>query len=214
MWSVGSRHLLSRLCLKPVAASPMAMADLPPWPWPFIVKANHGCGQFVVVRNAQDWQRALHEAPGWLAAPYGIWLDEWHYTQARRLILVEPFVGPAKDLPVDYKVYVFNDVARCVQVHVDRDRRHCWAQYDREWCPISAGPKHDMPRPTSLRAMLGAAEAIAQGRDHLRVDFYEVDGRLLFGETCLFPGSGLDPFHPQELDTVLGGYWSDAHLRP
>ena len=40
-----------------------------PWPMPFIVKANHGCNQFVVVRNDSDWQTALRSAPGWLSKP-------------------------------------------------------------------------------------------------------------------------------------------------
>ncbi len=71
---------------------------------PFIVKANHGCNQFMVVRNDADWQTALRLAPGWLWEPYGRWLDEWHYTQARRTLLVEPFIGTADSLPLDYKV--------------------------------------------------------------------------------------------------------------
>ena len=58
--------------------------------------------------------------------------------------------------------------------------------------------------------MLAAAEALAAGHDFLRVDFYEIDGRLWFGEFCLFPGSGLDPFDPVALDDQLGDLWSAA----
>lgn len=187
------------------------LPSLPPWPLPVIVKANHGCGQFVVVRDAADWQRALRVAPAWLAKPYGEWLDEWHYTQARRLLLVEPFIGPAHALPVDYKIYVFGGVARCIQVHLDRASRHRWTQYDRQWRRLSASAgDDDVAPPRSLATMLRAAESIAAGRDHLRVDFYEMDGQPLFGEACLFPGSGLDPFHPAELDAQLGAYWSNS----
>ena len=180
----------------------------PPGPMPFIVKANHGCGQFVVVRNAADWEHAQRVAPGWLARPYGLWLDEWHYTQARRMLLAEPFIGPADALPIDYKVYVFNGIARCIQVHMGRASDHIWMQFDRDWTLLStsAAPVA-IAQPVSLKAMLLAAEAIGAGRDHLRVDFYEVAGEPRFGEVCLFPGSGLDPFHPTSLDTLLGGYW-------
>ena len=55
--------------------------------------------------------------------------------------------------------------------------------------------------------MLAAAESLAAGFDALRVDFYEIGGRMLFGEFCLFPGSGLDPFDPPELDLKLGALW-------
>lgn len=188
-----------------------SLPTLPPWPLPFIIKANHGCGQFVVVRCAADWQRAKCQAPGWLARPYGFWLDEWHYTQARRLLLVEPFIGPDDALPIDYKIYVFGGVARCIQVHLDRASRHRWIQYDRNWRPLSIGSDGEcIAPPSSLAAMLRAAECIGARRDHLRVDFYEIDGKPLFGETCLFPGSGLDRFQPASLDTVLGSYWSDS----
>jgi hypothetical protein len=58
--------------------------------------------------------------------------------------------------------------------------------------------------------MLNAAEKMAGSRDHLRVDFYEVNGRLWFGETCLFPGSGLDRFAPISLGKTFGDFWSVA----
>ncbi|WP_373476104.1 ATP-grasp fold amidoligase family protein [Sphingorhabdus sp.] len=186
-----------------------SLPSLPPWPLPFILKANHGCGQFVVVRCVADWQRAQREAPGWLARPYGYWLDEWHYTHARRLLLVEPFIGPDDALPIDYKIYVFDGVARCIQVHLGRASQHRWFQYDRDWHPLSTGAQQEcITPPVSLAEMLKAAECIAAGRDHLRVDFYEVGGRPMFGETCLFPGSGLDRFQPALLDKTLGDYWS------
>ena len=62
--------------------------------------------------------------------------------------------------------------------------------------------------PVTLAAMLTAAEAIAGDRDHLRVDFYGVGGKTWFGETCLFPGSGLDRFNPPELHLALGRLWA------
>ena len=58
--------------------------------------------------------------------------------------------------------------------------------------------------------MLAAAEAVAKAEDFLRVDFYCEDGVLKFGECCLYPGSGLDPFSPDALDVTLGDLWSAA----
>ena len=66
--------------------------------------------------------------------------------------------------------------------------------------------------PINMAEMFRIAEACAVGTDFLRVDFYEVDGRLWFGEYCLYPGSGLDPFVPDSLDLLLGKYWSDARI--
>jgi hypothetical protein len=185
---------------------------LPPWPMPFIVKANHGCRQFVIVRCDADWRRARAKAPRWLISTYGRWLDEWHYGRAKRTLLVEPFIGPANGVPIDYKVFVFRGVARFIQVHVERHAQHRWLQYDRHWQKVSSS-SDNVAAPSRLTEMLQAAETIAAHRDHLRVDFYEVDGRLWFGETCLYPGSGLDRFEPVSLDKMFGDFWTIAAER-
>lgn len=184
------------------------LPPIAPWPMPFIVKANHGCGQFVVVRSASDYQRARAVAPLWLARRYGGWLDEWHYRAARRLLMVEPYIG-GDVLPLDYKVYVFGGRAEIVQLHVGRGRRHRWTQYDRDWVPLS-DDRIAAPPPGRLAEMLAAAEAVAGAEDFLRVDFYCENGALKFGECCLYPGSGLDPFSPDSLDLSLGALWSAA----
>lgn len=182
------------------------LPDVAPWPMPFIVKANHGCGQFVVVRNDADYATAKAAAPRWLKRAYGEWLDEWHYGAARRLVLVEPYIGSAQ-LPLDYKVYVFGGRAEVVQLHKGRGKAHCWTQFDRDWTPLSANPI-DAKAPKCLPQMLAAAEMMAGDEAFLRVDFYCEDGALKFGEYCLYPGSGLDPFTPDSLDLEFGDLWS------
>ena len=186
------------------------LPEVPPWPGPFVVKANHGCGQFVVVRGSEDWRLAQRIAPRWLKAAYGQWLDEWHYRSARRLLLVEPFIGPTVGLPLDYKVFVFGGRAEFVQVHLVRQGCHRWIQFDRDWRRVSRVTADIVSPPRCLDEMLGAAERIAAGRDHLRVDFYEHQGRLWFGEICLFPGSGLERFDPVQLDERFGGFWTQS----
>lgn len=186
----------------------------PPAPLPLVVKANHGCNQYRVVRTLADWQAVRALAPRWMATTYGGWLDEWHYGAACKGLIIETFVSPDGELPRDYKVYVFGGVARMVQVHLDRARNHRWMQFDRDWQLLSR-PADDLPPPpATLERMLRAAEAIAGMRDFLRVDFYEIDGRMLFGEACLFPGSGLDPFDSDELDLILGQLWAGERLNP
>jgi hypothetical protein len=199
---LGAEHVIPTLWLGE------QLPEVAMWNFPFIVKANHGCRQFVVVRGEADYARAKSRAPRWLARAYGGWLDEWHYGAARRLILVEPYIGGA-ELPLDYKIYVFGGRAEVVQVHVGRGAAHRWIQFDRAWLPLS-NDRIDAPPPGGLNEMLAAAEAMAGQEDFLRVDFYCEDGQLLFGEYCLFPGSGLDAFRPDTLDRLLGDRWAAA----
>ena len=67
--------------------------------------------------------------------------------------------------------------------------------------------------PASLHRMLEAAERIAAEFDFARVDFYEVDGQPRFGEVTFYPGSGLDPFDPPQLDLAMGALWLSARSR-
>jgi hypothetical protein len=188
------------------------LPETPGWPVPFVVKSRHGCNQNAFFRDgAEDWHAARQMAKDWLKQPYGVWLDEWLYSHIPRGILVEPFVGDAGELPIDYKIYTFGGRATHVQVHLDRENRHRWMLFDRDWQRVSAHTTDPDPTPpVSLQAMLSAAEKLGKDFDFVRTDFYEVDGRPLFGEMTFYPGSGLDKFHPLSLDAVLGKYWLDS----
>ena len=186
-----------------------AAPDVPPWPTPFVIKASHGCNQFAIVHDvARDWPAALARSRQWTRQTYGAWLDEWLYSLNRPGLLVEPFIGHGNTPPVDYKLYVFAAQVAVVQVHTDRLGDHRWVQYDRHWNRLSNGP--EAAPPGSLAPMIGAAETLGRGHDFIRVDFYDTASGPLFGEFCLYPGSGLDPFDPPSLDGQLGARWSAA----
>lgn len=183
-----------------------------PFAVPAIVKARHGCNQYAVlceVPKARSWNSLLRLSQRWQRAPYGVWLDEWAYRDVPRGLIVEPLLGGSLPLPIDYKIYVFGGVATHVQVHLGRGGRHRWILHDRDWKPLVYCD--DRPAaPNSLSAMLEAAEVLARGTDFLRIDFYEVGGHPYFGEFCLYPGSGFDPFAADWIDTSLGSLWLSA----
>ncbi|MWV27060.1 ATP-grasp fold amidoligase family protein [Aurantiacibacter rhizosphaerae] len=186
------------------------LPDQPHWPYPFILKAAHGCNQNVVCHEPADWDAARQKAIQWTARPYGLWLDEWAYRDIPRGYIVEPFLGERGRLPVDYKIYVFGGIATFVQVHLDRAAHHRWILYDRSWRQISMLGEREQPAPACLHAMMDAAEVMAKGFDFARVDFYEIDGAPKFGEVTFYPGSGLDPFDPPYLDAIIGEHWLAA----
>ena len=190
------------------------LPETPLWPTPFVVKARHGCNQSAFVRTgAEDWDAVRARADEWMRKRYGIWLDEWAYEGVPRGIVVEPFVGSGGALPVDYKIYVFGGRAAYVQVHLEREEAHRWLLFDRDLNPVSNDPKGDRPAfPPSIGAMIEAAEALAADFDFLRCDFYDTDQGPRFGEFAIYPGSGLDPFDPVELDREIGAKWGAAFV--
>ncbi|WP_083733928.1 ATP-grasp fold amidoligase family protein [Sphingopyxis sp. KK2] len=190
-------------------------SDLPrliPFPFPAIIKARHGCNQYQVVTKAPDcdrWQQIRRTARRWQRNAYGRWLDEWAYRNVPRGTIAEPLLGGALPLPIDYKIYVFGGNATHVQVHLGRGARHRWILHDRGWRQLVPA-KDRPPPPPSLAAMLDAAEALAKDMAFVRVDFYDIAGRPFFGEFCLYPGSGLDPFAADWIDLELGELWLRA----
>lgn len=177
---------------------------------PVVVKSRHGCNQTAFVRDdPNDWISAQFASAKWMRGSYGWWLDEWLYAHVPRGLLIEPFIGNGRDLPIDYKIYVFGGQATHIQVHLDRAHDHRWVMHDTNWRAI-VNDAPSVHRPTGLSAMMAAAETLAEGFEFARVDFYQPGDRPLFGEISFYPGSGLDPFDPPELDAELGNLWLQA----
>jgi len=185
------------------------LPDTPLWPHAFVVKSRHGCNQTAFVRFPTDsWHQVQRRSRRWMRRDYGFWLDEWLYTHIPRGLLVEPFVGTADTLPIDYKLFVFHGRVEFIQVHLQRETRHRWIVFDRGWHRVSSPTADpDPPRPHSLSALIVAAETLGRDFDFVRVDMYEVNLRPLFGEMTFYPGSGLGRFDPVSLDTRMGACW-------
>ena len=187
------------------------LPERPVAPLPLVVKARGGCGHLAIVRTPADWTAARGRAARWTRHGYGRWLDEWAYAAVPRGVLIEPLLGDGVALPIDYKLFVFGGRVAYVQVHLDRATHHRWIVMDRDWRRASPPTRDpDPPPPASLAAMIAGAQALAAGRDFLRVDLYEIAGRPRFGEVTIYPGSGLLPVVPPALDRRMGELWRAA----
>ena len=125
------------------------------------------------------------------------------------MLLVEEFLGA--DL-ADYKFLVFGGRVGIVQVDTGRSgRRHQRRLYTPDWRPLDVVEPHMAaapvtPPPVGLPVMTRVAEELGREFDFIRVDLYDVDGTVWFGELTPYPGGGLDPFDPG-LDRELGARW-------
>ncbi len=204
---------LGRDWIVPTLWSGQALPAESIWAQPIVVKSRHGCNQNAFVHDARrDWAAIRDRTNRWMRTSYGGWLDEWLYEHIPRGLLIEPFIGQDRRLPIDYKIYVFGGQATHVQVHLDRASRHRWIMHDIDWRPSNRSAPV-VPPPSGFAAMVAAAEELGRGVDFVRVDFYQPGQRPLFGEMSFYPGSGLDPFDPPSLDAELGALWLDARRR-
>jgi hypothetical protein len=196
-------------------------AQLPPreqrnWPMPFVIKANHGCGWNIFVRNEAEcnWDEIEKKCTDWMSQAYGRTYGEWLYGEIKPQLLVEPFMSEVSNLPTDYKLWVFSGKVELIQVIVGRGTAHIGqAFYDKNWVkqPYSgtAIPRteEDALPPASLAKMMAAAEALAEDFAFVRMDFYEVNQQPLFGEMTFYPASGFSPFDPIEYEKQVGALW-------
>jgi hypothetical protein len=208
----------------------------------FVVKVNHACGGVVIVSDrlpadaalpaamdvstyflahpdALDWDRLVQAVRHWLAQPYGGGqYREWAYHEIEPKVLVEELLETATSpVPTDYKFFVFGGVTRIVQVDTDRHGDHRQDHFDTDWnrLPVRlAAPPADVrpARPARLAEMIAVAERLAGDTDFVRVDLYEVDGRVVFGEMTSYPLAGLVCFQPRAFESLVGSWW-DAPRR-
>lgn len=113
----------------------------------------------------------------------------------------------------DYKFMCFNGKVKCTFVCSDRfsDKGLHVTFFDRDWnvMPFErsySSEKNGLPKPKNYEKMLELAEVLSKESPFVRVDFYEADGKIYFGELTFFPGSGMEAFQPEEWDYKLGDW--------
>ena len=151
----------------------------------------------------------------WLAQLYGQGPNrEWAYGHVpRRLVVEELLLGADGAVPDDYKFFVFHGTCRYVQVDRGRFGRRTQDFFTHDWehLPLSGGhpwaaPR--CPRPERLEEMIRLAERLGRDTDFVRVDLYDLPGRVVFGELTSFPAGGDSPFDPESFNLEFGGHWT------
>lgn len=113
-------------------------------------------------------------------------------------------------LPLDYKIWCFNGVPELIQVINFARDSHSF--YDTSWSGLdlsySVGKSRpDRPRPVHLEEMVALATRLSAGFGFVRVDLYNVDGRIYFGELTFTPTAGEMKLTPDRWDLELGKKW-------
>jgi hypothetical protein len=181
-------------------------------PEAFVLKANHGSGWNILVERKSHVRREdlVAAARKWLRSDFTLVGREWAYRNIHRAVYAEELLSGRAIPPPDYKLFVFSGKVRVIQVDEGRFARHTQVLYDEDWNPIegtvAAAQGRATSPPATLPAMIACAEAISLGVDFVRVDLYDIDGRIYFGELTSSPNKGLSPFRPASLDQWFGQF--------
>ena len=191
-----------------------------PWdtlPEQFVLKTNNGSATNTIVTDKNKINRKIVEENYryWLNFPFGFNTMELHYNNIKPLVIAEQYMQPcdgSKDLK-DYKFICYDGNPVYVWVDLDRYHNHQRKIYSIDWKEQFCiyGPygfcEIDIPKPQNYDKMLEIVRILSRGFAHVRVDLYDINGRVYFGEMTFTSSSGLDEVSPDEWDYKLGELW-------
>lgn len=188
----------------------------------FVAKTSDGGGgnQVFVCRNKKDITKDdfLRTVIGWLTLPKPKKQAgrEWAYENGQpRKILIEELLtdGKHKDIP-DYKFWCFHGKPKFCQVIGGRSEKETIDFFDMEWKHLpfrglnkACDNAEILPtRPSQFARMKELAELLSRAFPFVRVDLYEADGKVYFGELTFYPAGGYGHFTPDKYDYEIGSY--------
>lgn len=181
----------------------------------FVLKCTHDSGGLAVCRNQStfDFDAARRKIGRALSRNFFWSGREWPYRDVKPRILAEQYLDSDGSAGLtDYKFMCFDGKVRCVFTCIGRAEGDVRVDFfDRYWnhLPFTRNsPNADVPpeAPENLEGLISAAQELASGIPFVRVDFYEVAGKSLFGEMTFYPGSGFYGFEPYEWDERFGSW--------
>lgn len=174
----------------------------------FVLKTNHASStnKIVVNKSNLNLQEEKIKFTRWLKTNYAFNKGfELHYGMIEPKIICEKYMG---DNLNDYKFFCFNGNPEFIWVDVNRYKNHCRNTYDMNWNElpfvIDKFDRVNVNKPLELDNMIELSRILSKNFSFVRVDFYEIDGMVYFGEMTFTSSSGRDPFSPDEYDYIYG----------
>jgi hypothetical protein len=200
--------------------------DFDKLPDKFVLKCTHDCGSTVIVRDKSkmDKEKVLSFLGKCVSKRYGYDSCEPHYTLIKPRLMSESLIEMdntesfSSETTVDHKIRCIDGKAQYDMVCYDRSlesgsggSKTVYDLYDiHTWTPMrqylaDPGVEYkDVPRPENLEKMIEIAEKIAQGFPQVRVDLYNVKGKIYFGEMTFYAFSGMNNHFTMEFHKMIG----------
>lgn len=191
--------------------------DFDALPDQFVLKCNHNSGKGMCIcrdKSKLDIPKVKAELRKGLKENYFLHGREWPYKDVPRKILAEKFMVDEDEPELrDYKFFCCNGEPKYCQVISDRSTDEKIDFYDMDWNRLLGllgladnihNSDHDICRPSSFEEMKVFAKKLSKNIPFSRIDFYEINHRLYFGEITFFPASGFGCFRPDEWNERMG----------
>lgn len=182
-------------------------------PLSFVLKCNHGSGFNLLVsdKSCVDEKWAKSTLDRWLCCEFWQEFAELQYRHIEKRIICEKYISPQAGL-YDYKVYCFQGEPKYILVCIKRERenpRYYFFNTSWKFCAITRDGLHapegfTLPKPPHFGKMLEYAKCLSAPFPFVRVDFYDTECSLVFGELTFTPSAGLDTGRLSETDKMFG----------
>ena len=189
--------------------------DLDSLPNQFVIKAAHGSHMNYIVKDKKtfDWKHAKKMMKTWLHQDIYWSGREWVYKDLPKRIIVEKYLEDETRELRDYKFFCFNGKPTYLQIDVGRSTTHYRNYYDMSFGFLPL--RDDVPsdeyivkeKPEQFDEMKRIAADLASSFQMARVDFYQVNNKIFFGEITFFHNGGITWFQPEEYDLIFGRNW-------
>ena len=180
----------------------------------FVLKCTHDSGGISIIKNKSRMNVGLvsKKINKSLKKYYYKYGREWPYKDVKQRIIAEQYMEDEKFHELrDYKFFCFEGEPKYMYVASNRhgEGDTYFDFYDMEYNHldlVNGHPNAPIPpeKPENFEKMIELARKLSQGFLHIRVDFYEVNGKVYFGELTFYHMSGLAPFEPEEWDYKFG----------
>lgn len=190
-------------------ANEINLDDLPDQ---FVLKCNHACEDVFICTdkktfNLDEAKEVLNKK---LKMNYAFETLEYHYKYIVPVIMAEEYLTDSINKnPIDYKFYCFNGKAENILICSNRDEELKLDDFDLEWnLRDYTFPEYKSNRefikPKNLDEMIEIAEKLSQDHIFVRVDLYNINGKIYFGELTFTPFNGIINYYRQETLDLLG----------
>ena len=187
-------------------------------PEKFVIKATHTSGNNLIVRdkNKLNLDKTKKLLKKWLKInQYYRIGQEWAYKDVKPRIIIEKYLEQIDHKSLtDFKFYCFDGKAKFIDIHTDREDEHKQGSFDLNFERLPFGVSrfkqiYESPeKPVNLKEMIECAEVLSEKLPFVRVDFYAIDGKTIFGEMTFYPSDGRKKFYPEKYNRIIGDYFT------
>jgi hypothetical protein len=188
--------------------------DFDKLPYQFVIKCSHACAFNLIVKNKNelDIKLAKKKFDKWLKIDYGKKTLERHYSKIKPQIIIEKYlVEENEPLPVEYKIHVFNGVAKNMYVVTGRGNDIRYNNYYIDWTTFDGSQfngwkknEDGNKKPSNWDEMVKFAELLANKFPFVRVDLYNINGQIYFSEMTFTPAKGTLILDDDKCDFEMG----------